>query len=232
MLRPFFGSWWAGVNLVWTALSSADTIVNKYGSDPFKQHWNSLWITPKWGWSVWITGFCVITAICAFESSFREIKNFDNEPERPFLTIQFAAENLLDTSEEISRRDYLFLRNLGKRTAFDIKIDDLSRTWNGNTYIAKFARIQLLEPNSTGVPITPEMSLNGVTYPCHSMQDRIWFCSLLVGEDEQIKVPNGTEILHDVSIAYRDQGVVRSNALVLAAEYRMPGVFVTVRDQH
>jgi hypothetical protein len=61
---------------------------------------------------------------------------------------------------------------------------------------------------------------------------RIWFCSLLVDEDEQIKVPNGTEILHDVSIAYRDQGVVRSNALVLAAEYRMPGVFVTVRDQH
>jgi hypothetical protein len=230
--KAVFGPWWVGVNLLWTAISSADTLANKYASDAFKQNWNSLWITPKWGWSVWITGFCVITAVFAFESSFRQIKKTEKEPERPFLTIQLAADNLLDTSEEISRRDYLFLRNFGKRTAFDIKIADLSRTWNGNTYIAKFTRTQLLEPTPQGIPITPEMSLNGVTYPRHSIQARIWFCSLLVGEDEQIKVPSATEIVHEVSIAYTDQGVARSNSLVLAAEYRTPGVFVTVRDQH
>jgi hypothetical protein len=230
--RGVFGPWWLTVNTLWTLISSADTVVNKYGTDILKSRWNSLWITPKWGWSVWFAGFCLITVGFAFEWSFRQIRKLEKEPERPFLTMIFPLDQLLPASAALTRLDYIFLRNMGRRTAFDIGIADLTHTWNGNTYVAKFPRIQLLEPNVDAIPITPEVSLNGEVFPPHSMQARIWFCALLVGEDEQLREPSGMEVLHNVSMSYTDQGAPGGNSLELSAIYKLPGVFVVVRNQH
>ncbi len=77
--RGVFGRWWGFMNLTWTALSSADTLVSKYASDAFKAEWNSWWITPKWGWAVWAIGILVISFGFAFGYSFRLVKSQESE---------------------------------------------------------------------------------------------------------------------------------------------------------
>src|ERR1700691_1498092 len=77
--KAIFGPWWAVLNGLWTLLSSADTLVGKYGSDDFKKTWDAAWITPKWGWKVWAIGVSVSTAIFAIEYSFRHIKKHEME---------------------------------------------------------------------------------------------------------------------------------------------------------
>jgi hypothetical protein len=77
--KGVFGPWWAAVNAVWLAVSSADTLVSKYASNAFKAEWNGWWITPKWGWTVWAIGFLAITLWSAFEYSYRLVKSRENE---------------------------------------------------------------------------------------------------------------------------------------------------------
>lgn len=168
------------------------------------------------------------------EGSYRRQAATEVDPERPFLTIHFPVSDLLETSAAIlGQADYIFLRNVGRRTAFDIQIVDLSRTWNGNTYVARFPFIQLLESGAPNVPVTPEMFLNGEKSAPHSFQAKLWFCALLIGEDAQMHESSDTEVLHAVSIPYTDQGTSKSNSLVIAARYKLPGIVsVTVRDQH
>jgi len=58
--------------VLWSLISSADTLVGKYGSDSFKKAWDAEWIAPKWGWKVWIIGLLIITVVFMFEFTFRE----------------------------------------------------------------------------------------------------------------------------------------------------------------
>jgi hypothetical protein len=77
--KDIFGTWWTAVNSVWTLLSSADALVDHYGSTDFKRSWDAAWITPKWGWKVWIIGIAVTTAAFAVEYSYRQIKRLEAE---------------------------------------------------------------------------------------------------------------------------------------------------------
>jgi hypothetical protein len=62
--------WWAMVITAWTLLSLADFIMGKMSPDR-KAVWDAMWITPKWGWKVWIIGLLVITVLMLFEGSYR-----------------------------------------------------------------------------------------------------------------------------------------------------------------
>jgi hypothetical protein len=67
--------------LIWSIISSADTLVSKYGSTEFKEVWDKEWIAPKWGWKVWIIGALIITVAFMFEFTFRVIRKRETELE-------------------------------------------------------------------------------------------------------------------------------------------------------
>jgi hypothetical protein len=71
--KGIFGPWWAALNAFWAVLSSADMLVSKYASESFQKQWNATWVTPKWGWEIWIIGALLITVLFEFEHSFRHI---------------------------------------------------------------------------------------------------------------------------------------------------------------
>jgi hypothetical protein len=84
--KAIFGPWWAIVNGLWTLLSSADTLVGKYGSDTFKKTWEAAWIAPKWGWKVWVIGILASTVIFAVEYSFRHVNRSLERNRRDYET--------------------------------------------------------------------------------------------------------------------------------------------------
>ncbi|HXM61484.1 MAG TPA: hypothetical protein VN950_11580 [Terriglobales bacterium] len=110
--KAIFGPWWAVVNGLWALLSSADTLVAKYGSVEFKKTWDEAWITPKWGWKIWAIGLLASTVLFALEYSFRhtrrildqahngrkaEVKKVEDE-----LAVANAKINKLETMPDIS----------------------------------------------------------------------------------------------------------------------------------
>jgi hypothetical protein len=76
--KAVFGAWWAVVTAIWSLISSADTLVGKYGSDSLKKWWDAAW-TPKWGWKVWIIGLLIITLAFVLEFTFREIRKKETD---------------------------------------------------------------------------------------------------------------------------------------------------------
>src|ERR1700683_1865750 len=79
--KAIFGPWWAMLNGLWSILSSADTLVGKYGSDGLRRAWDASWVAPRWGWKIWAAGVAVTTAIFAIELSFRRITKHEIEAE-------------------------------------------------------------------------------------------------------------------------------------------------------
>lgn len=143
----------------------------------------------------------------------------------PFLTLHFPIKDLMST--EI-RTDYIFIKNIGQRAALDVQVADISKEWGGSVYVAKFPLLQLLQGNDEK-PITPTVYRNGDYHPIFSINSRIWFCALLIGEQNEAKI--GAEIIHNVSVSYTDQGVKRSNSMVVVAKWTGSDVLVSVRNQ-
>jgi len=69
------------MSAVWTAISSADTIVAHYASDDFRKTWDAQWLTPKWGWKAWGIGLAIITLIFVLEYSLKKIKEVSEKIE-------------------------------------------------------------------------------------------------------------------------------------------------------
>ncbi|HTV59862.1 MAG TPA: hypothetical protein VMJ93_13415 [Verrucomicrobiae bacterium] len=62
------------MNAIWGCLSFADTLVSKWGSESFKNAWDTYWRIPKWGWKVWIIGVFCIAVVFIFEASYRAVR--------------------------------------------------------------------------------------------------------------------------------------------------------------
>jgi hypothetical protein len=143
----------------------------------------------------------------------------------PFLTLYFPTEDLYSSQ---LRTDYVFLKNIGRRTALDVQIDTLSRKWGENTYTAEFPQLQMIEPESS-VPVTPRVLRNGEHHPIFSINSRVWFCTLLLGDAPDIKF--GAEAPCDVTVTYKDFGIKRTNSMTIVAKLTASGPFLSVRNQ-
>ncbi len=64
--------WSAMIMAAWTALTAADTLIEKWGSDGFRKSWEGMWLLPKVGWRGWLIGLLVITVLAIFEGSYRK----------------------------------------------------------------------------------------------------------------------------------------------------------------
>src|SRR5258708_761282 len=117
--RAIFGPWWATVNALWALLSSADTLVGKYGSEEFKKAWDASWVAPRWGWKVWLIGLAIITAIFAIEYSYRHIKKHETSSQARENDLQ---QRLSDEQAKNQRPD--FAGELGEVFA------TVPRSWN------------------------------------------------------------------------------------------------------
>ena len=162
-----------------------------------------------------------------------ETKNVDTVPGGPFLVVNFLTKDLFDIGYgPLDRDNYFFIRNSGNRTAFDVQVATLSRTWNGNLYEARFPKLQLLEADGKAVPITPTIRFNGEDLPIFSVKARIYFVAMLLGEDEQFsKYKLGEEIVHHVIVGYTDHGIRKSNSAIIKARYNGTGADLSVEHQ-
>jgi hypothetical protein len=128
-LKGVFGPWWIAVNGLWTLASSADVLVGHYASASFKAAWDAAWIAPKWGWTVWVIGFLLITVGSAFEYSFRYIRQHENESAQRETHLQtelaeYAAENKrLATLSQATADPFLSL--LEKRRKLEAELQPL-----------------------------------------------------------------------------------------------------------
>ena len=145
----------------------------------------------------------------------------------PFVTINFPVTDLM--SSEI-RTNYIFVKNIGERSALDVQVADITKKWGNHTYTAKFPRLQILEGKGATQAVTPHVYRDGQQHPIFSMTSRIWFGALLIGDDTDIEY--GKEIPHNISISYTDRGIARTNTATLIGKYVAMSVFVSVKDQH
>lgn len=143
----------------------------------------------------------------------------------PFLTLYFPTEDFY--SHQL-RTDYIFIKNIGHRTALHVQIDSLSRKWGENTYRAEFPQLQMLGPESSA-PVTPRVLRNEECHPIFSINSRVWFCTLLLGDAPDIKF--GAEAVCDVNVTYKDLGIKRSNSMTIVAKLKTSGPFLSVRNQ-
>jgi len=176
-LKGIFGPWWFGVNLFWTAVSSADVFVSHYASPSFKIAWDQAWITPRWGWTVWLVGFVLISSVFTFEYSFRHIKKYETEAAeresvlRSRLDEETAKRKVphvivdcdwpstqgVEVPGVVTIRDRkLTLRNLNDVPAFDVQIQPIER----NGVKATFAITPRLEKDS---PTYAKISIEGTS---------------------------------------------------------------------
>ncbi len=130
--KGIFSPWWAAVNLVWFALSSADTLVSKYGSDALKSAWNSWWVKPKWGWKVWAIGFAVSTLASLFEYSYRSVRFRETELSRlrdevhRLSTQPMGPEMWLRLDGHHIGQRSLMVGNVAGGTARDIQLQEMT----------------------------------------------------------------------------------------------------------
>jgi hypothetical protein len=245
----FKGKFMGLLSLVWGAIGFLDLVKAEFLPEKF-QTYTVVRAISFLSWKTWLIVSLILLIGVLLEGGHAAIRKKNDELNRtaeeieniraetneilrksggPFLALHFLADDLFD---EKVRDHYLFIRNMGNRTAFDIEINDLCHTWNGNTYTAKFPRLQLLEPNGAAVPITPEISMNGTKQAVFSMKARISFGALLIGEDAQLmEYQGGEKTLHSVSLNYKDMGIKRCNSATIVASYWGAGVTVSVEDQ-
>jgi hypothetical protein len=142
----------------------------------------------------------------------------------PFAVIQFPVSDLM--SSQI-RTDYICVKNIGDRPALDVEIEDLVKQWGKTTYKAVFPSKQILE-SGQAEPVTPTVYRDDEHHPIFSINSRVWFCSLLVGDDENIEY--GKEHRYNVRISYTDRGERHQSMMTIVAKYQI-SVLVSVEDQ-
>ncbi len=110
--KAVFGWWWLSVNAAWGCLTAADTLVSKWASESFRRAWDSYWRLPKWGWKVWVIGFLLITLICAFEASYRIVRDASEKHIRAEQQLAEEKANKLSVDEIVLREARKEFRNL------------------------------------------------------------------------------------------------------------------------
>lgn len=149
----------------WTALCSLDVFMEHYASATLKTAYDQAWLAPKWGWSVSIIGFFIITVILVIEGSYRHVLKTENA-HKETITIsetkrKEAEERLYEGHPilvlEVGRvagvyamapPEYvLYLKNCGERPARWINVDAVKSS--GEHYRLTFGRISVIEPKQT-----------------------------------------------------------------------------------
>lgn len=175
--RAIFGPWWGAVNLLWFLLSSADTLVGKYGAPEFKQAWDASWVAPRWGWGVWVIGVAVITAIFAVEYSYRYIKKHEKDLEAE------RAKNVGSRIEGEITHGYLDFRRFADDGQFPFMASGCTATFyveavNHNDTPA------MLRADKSSVEFAVQMGIQKKTF--HGVWDHIR-PNVLAVDDETVK---------------------------------------------
>src|SRR5260370_4628176 len=167
-----------------------------------------------------VVAFAVLVVLVLVFHAYLETRPSKHaDPDAPFLTLHFPIEDMY--SHQL-RTDYIFVKNIGKRTALDVQVAGLSKKWGENTYTAEFPRLQMVEPGGSK-PVTPRVLRNDEHHPIFSINSRVWFCTLLIGDAPSIKFELKT--FHSISLTYTDLVIKKSNSMEIVAKLMSDGPF-------
>src|ERR1700691_3057327 len=165
-LKGIFNIWWLAVNGAWLLVSSADTLVGKFATPAFKNYWDSQFVTPKWGWKVWIIGFAVLTMAYVFEFSYRLVKRHAGpSKESPRLYLEYSEPQ----SGYVMEFCGLVVHNAGSKPAFKTELI-CENAPKVRLYFREMP-IQKIDPDKgTSVQVRTEyLNDNGLWYPIGGM---------------------------------------------------------------
>jgi hypothetical protein len=146
--------WWAMILAMWSLVTAADTVIEKWGSDAAKKWWDGIWLLPKVGWKGWLIGLLVITVLLIFEGSYRHSRRQEDKllavieefrADRPRiaftpLTTDLAGWKAIENSPQCAFQ----IKHYAGRAARFLRIDPI-RSPSG-IYELRFGEVDLVKP--------------------------------------------------------------------------------------